>query len=50
MAAQPLGHLLAGLGLPAGEPRAHLQSWLLATIMLTLSALLQVLDIFRNDW
>ncbi len=36
MDAQPLGHLLAGLGWPAGEPIEHLEAWLLATILCTL--------------
>jgi hypothetical protein len=38
---QELGHVLAGLGWPAGEPIEHLKSGFLATVMFLLYALLQ---------
>jgi hypothetical protein len=47
--AQPLRHILAGLGVTAGQSREHLEPWPLAAIMGARQALLRVLHIFSHD-
>jgi hypothetical protein len=49
MNTQELGHVPAGLSLPAGQPIEHLEPWFLATIMCMLEALSQGGPIFGNE-
>jgi hypothetical protein len=42
MDAQHVRHVLAGLGLPTGQPIEHLQAWLLAAIMFMPETLLKL--------